>query len=386
MDTTRGLHILEVEFFSDARVELLRELDSLFNERPVSRELWAFLWLADLDKLRELIAKVRADDPRDQYIILDALVRQGQMVKYWTQKSRQSSAASTPRSSSPAPAQSPKSTPNGPAPRRLKRKLGELTRSSDEAEKCRERDSQKCIITGAGRPIEVAHIFPCSMRYAQSPEASNDIYSPWRVLRRFWSEDKVNEWFRAILPTTETVTNMLCLAPHVHKYHEKAYFALKPVEVSEDRTQLKLSLYWLPRVDTPSAMRVSAKPDVPAINDRRWVGERGAQAVDKVKLYNVDTDLRICSGDLIVIKTANADTHPLPDLALLQMQWVLQAVTALAGGAEPLDLEDNSDDESPDMAMDVYASEDETMSELSLSPHPPLGVLDTKLQPTLITS
>lgn len=100
----------------------------------------------------------------------------------------------------------------------------------------------------------------------------------------------------------------------------------------------------------------------------------------------MDTDLRICSGDLIVIKTANTDTHPLPDVALLQMQWVLQAVTALAGGAEPLDLEDNSDDESPDMAMDVYASEDETMSELSLSPHPPLGVLDTKFQPTLITS
>lgn len=82
MDTTRGVHILEAEFFSDARVELLRELDSLFNERPVSRELWAFLWLADLDKLKELVAKVRDDDARDQYIILDALVRQGQMVKY----------------------------------------------------------------------------------------------------------------------------------------------------------------------------------------------------------------------------------------------------------------------------------------------------------------
>ncbi|KAG5210864.1 HNHc domain-containing protein [Trichophyton interdigitale] len=346
MDTTQGVHILEEEFFSDARVELLRELDGLFNEQPVSRELWAFLWLADLDKLKQLIVKAR-DDAIDQYVILDWLTSKGQIVKQWTQKSRQSSAAS-----SPALAQSRRSSPSSLDPRGVKRKLGEITSSSDEAEKCRERDSQKCIITGAGMPIEVAHIFPFSMRYLQSPEASNDIYSPWRVLRRFWTDDKVDEWFRAIQPTTETMRNMLCLAPSVHKYHGEAYFALKPVELSEDRTQLKLRFYWLPRVDNPSAMRVSAKPDIPAIKDRRWVGERGAQVLDKIKLYNVDTDLRIFSGDLIVIKTANADTHPLPDTALLQMQWVLHAVTALAGGAEPLDLDDNSDGESPDMAMD----------------------------------
>ena len=43
MDTTRGVHILEAEFFSDARVELLRELDSLFNERPGFKRAVGFL-------------------------------------------------------------------------------------------------------------------------------------------------------------------------------------------------------------------------------------------------------------------------------------------------------------------------------------------------------
>ncbi|EFR04043.1 hypothetical protein MGYG_07049 [Nannizzia gypsea CBS 118893] len=354
MDTTQAPHILETDFFSDARVELLHELDGLFDNTPVSRGLWAFLWLADIDKLKELVAGARTNAEM-QYVYLQALIKEGQVVKHWTQKSRQSSAASTPCPSSPAPAPSP-------APHGHKRKLGEIFRSSTEVDKCLERDGNKCIVTGAGRPVEVAHIFPFAMRYLQSPEEINNPYSPWKILRRFWAEDKVNEWFRAIQPTTETMKNLLCLAPSVHKYHERAYFALKPVEMSEDRTQLKLRFYWLPNVNNPPVMRITTKPDIPAINDLRFVGDQGAQVVDKVKLYNVHTDLRIFNGDSIVIKTTNADTHPLPDTALLEMQWLLHAVTALSGGAEPLDLDDNSDDESTDMAMDFYASEDEDAS------------------------
>ena len=48
MDTQTHYN-LEAEFECDERLELLSQLDGVFREQPVSRGLWACLWLSDLE-------------------------------------------------------------------------------------------------------------------------------------------------------------------------------------------------------------------------------------------------------------------------------------------------------------------------------------------------
>lgn len=205
--------------------------------------------------------------------------------------------------------------------------------------------------------MEVAHIFPFTMRYLQSSKARENDYNPWNVLKLFWTEDRVDRWFQAVEPTTETMKNLFCLAPSVHKYHKNAYFALKPVEMSEDETRLSLQFYWLPRINNPPEMRISTKPDIPPIIDRR---ENDSKVV---KIWNVKTEKKIYSQDQIIMKTIDKERFPLPDPAILDMQWVLHVITTMSGGAEQLEeqYEDDNDDY-PHAAMIRYdCDEDASM-------------------------
>lgn len=54
-------------------------------------------------------------------------------------------------------------------------------------------------------------------------------------------------------------------------------------------------------------------------------------------------DEKIASGTLVHITAY--DGIPLPDPALLQMQWILQRVIALAGGAEAFEESNDGDDD-----------------------------------------
>jgi hypothetical protein len=67
-------------------------------------------------------------------------------------------------------------------------------------------------------------------------------------LLHFWSQDRVDAWYQAIFSSgTEVVYNLMSLAPRVHKYHERAYFALEPKEISDDKKRLTVKFFWLPR-------------------------------------------------------------------------------------------------------------------------------------------
>ena len=88
-------------------------------------------------------------------------------------------------------------------------------------------------ITRANEPVQVAHLYPFSLRNENCFTAWEFM---WNFLEYFWEEEKVKTWFEAIFENggTEVVSNMLCLARQVHAYHERALFALQPVERSED--------------------------------------------------------------------------------------------------------------------------------------------------------
>ncbi|EZF32612.1 hypothetical protein H109_02503 [Trichophyton interdigitale MR816] len=270
-----------VDMFSDdneaekaERTSLLNELDGLVDSALFSRGLWACLRVADLGPLRRIV-----EDTRHNPVTLPGLaysLRQSNLLKY------------------------------------CKSSLG-----------CRERDGNRCVITKSGEPIEVAHIFPFAMRGLQTEEARLQFYSPWKILKFFWSEEKVERWLNAIQATTETPKNLFCLAPHVHAYQGKAYFSLKHLGTSEDHTSCTVMFVWLPDFDTPKSLRLC--------------------------LWDVTTRLPISTGSRIVLETTDPVRLPLPDADLLELHWVLQRVAAMAGNAEPRDDKYDTDDEDDEM-------------------------------------
>jgi hypothetical protein len=101
------------------------------------------------------------------------------------------------------------------------------------------------VLTQLGEPVEVAYIYPFSMRNLRAP-TSLDPSNIWSVLLQFWSQDRVDAWYNVIFSSgTEVVYNLMCLNPLAYKYYERAYFALEPKEISNDKKRLTVKFFWL---------------------------------------------------------------------------------------------------------------------------------------------
>ncbi|KAF2804491.1 uncharacterized protein BDZ99DRAFT_342442, partial [Mytilinidion resinicola] len=187
-------------------------------------------------------------------------------------------------------------------------------------------DQTTCILTKSGEP-RVAHIYPFSMRYKdRSVEQSGPSF--WQASGVFWSKERVDAWYSAIFPRgTEVCQNLVCLAPHAYAYWERAYFALKPMRISEDKKRLDVQLFWLSRNIHTQAVRAQTVPLLAAFD----------QGPNLAKLYDHRTDQLISSGSEISLTTDDLALRPLPDMALLEMQWFLYRVAAMSGAAEPQD-------------------------------------------------
>src|ERR1700712_4204262 len=129
---------------------------------------------------------------------------------------------------------------------------------------------------------------------------------------------------------------MICLCPNAHKYWEKAYFALKPIRISDDKKRLDVQLFWLSEQSYSSSVDLLRTPKIE---------EYANQGPKLAKLYNHETDTPIRSGDEISLKTDDPVLRPLPDFRLLEMQWFLHRIAAMSGAAEvPDDYFEDSDE------------------------------------------
>ncbi|KAF3490710.1 uncharacterized protein GIQ15_00227 [Arthroderma uncinatum] len=359
-----------VNIFSDdnevekaERTSLLNELDGLVDSTPFSRGLWACLRVADLGSLRRIVEGVKHSPfPKAGLAGYEYLLQESNLLRHWTQRTRVSSRATSTTTTPPQPSTPTRPDVSGLPSTFLKRRRD--ARDQLQSELCRQRDRRRCVVTKSGEPIEVAHIFPFAMRGFQTEEARSQMYSPWEVLKIFWPEEKVERWLSAIQATTETPKNLLCLAPHVHAYQGKAYFALKHLGSSEDNTSCTVMFVWLPHFDDPQSLRVSTEPFAAPVVQLREDSTGGV-----VGLWDVTTGLPISTGSRIVLETTDPVGLPLPDADLLELHWVLQRVAAMAGAAEPRDDSYRTDDEDDEM-FGVWADEDSDLSDLSLPQKP----------------
>lgn len=169
------------------------------------------------------------------------------------------------------------------------------------------------------------------------------------ALRDFWNKERVDQWRNAVYgdaAKTEKVQNLITLAHTAHQLHTKALFALEHVDRDKVHGKsLKLRFWWLKKHDHQDGVEFGVRPQLPGdFSPKEYA----------VGLHNVSTDYPLVSGDVITFETHNPETHPLPDTRLLDIQWMLQRVLAIRGGAEPEDPDDDESDEGSDGGLDWF--------------------------------
>jgi HNH endonuclease len=180
----------------------------------------------------------------------------------------------------------------------------------------------------------------------------------WEILKIFWSEDRIREWRNPIFSDqhhpdkgVETCYNLICLSPNAHTCWTKAHFALKPIQLSDDKRSLDVEFHWMPQCSCSMGVDILTRPELPGgLGSRSGIG-----------LFRVPYGQPIRSGDMITLTTDNPEKQPLPHFALLEMQWILNCVAAMSGAAEIYDDDDDDamavrNEWDSDMEDDVWDS------------------------------
>lgn len=183
------------------------------------------------------------------------------------------------------------------------------------------------------------------------------LFHIWRFqnyVDMFWTEKKVNAWVNPLQKIIESVSNTIALAPHAHDYWDRALFALRPVSVNPEKTEMVLQFYWLQAVIPlphgssillPETLPDSYLVDPPIMPGNLESGGRDCHASVQPNLMLFDCQTRsvVSSGTYITIPTHDPEEYPLPDEECLWMQWTLHqfGVLCAAAGFQPEDSEDD---------------------------------------------
>ncbi|KAJ9490232.1 hypothetical protein VN97_g3025 [Penicillium thymicola] len=211
----------------------------------------------------------------------------------------------------------------------------------------RQRDGNKCVITGTRKIYQTSPIFPAS---AFTSSLRDDPFAPniWRFADVFWGKSRTERWRRAVFndPTqpekpVNDCTNLICLRRDIRSAWSSGLFALRPVWVSEDNTEMEIEFYWQPKPDHKLYDLVDLSKQ-PISNKNVTSVDRLVVAVGKRGEPSYHT---IESGYKFRMTTDDPIETPLPSFDLLDMQWHFIRMVSLcaAGSFFDEDSEDGSD-------------------------------------------
>lgn len=204
-------------------------------------------------------------------------------------------------------------------------------------------------MTNCAGPIDVAHIVPFSLNKKDKREHF------FNLLKLLWAP-RIGKWQSPLGNGTEFIENLLCFAPSVHRYHAAGLFGLQPIEASSDGKSLKLKFWWLPQRTTPSS-NMTDITDFSLIDIIGDVFVEDELQLKDIKICNGSDGHIIRSGDVIELSTPDPENLPLPNWDLLEMQWILQRLTALSGAAAVPDADLDDDDDEPAGRASFWYSE-----------------------------
>jgi hypothetical protein len=207
----------------------------------------------------------------------------------------------------------------------------------------KERDGYRCALTKLPHP-QAAHIFPCSLLDLEIPYT---IPKFWTLLHIFWDEARVEKWKTTILPNSqnpdigvERCLNLIPLSPNAHDMWKRGLFALKPLELSHDRTKLTVQFFWQVPGNYQFGSLVDLLTEPASSKGLDFVGDGDFLC----RFENDISSPRIRSGEIFTFTTRDPENLPLPSLELLEMQWILQRLVGMSGAAEwPTFTEDDDD-------------------------------------------
>jgi hypothetical protein len=122
---------------------------------------------------------------------------------------------------------------------------------------------------------------------------------------------------------------MLTLTSTLHRFHSESAFALRPVRMSDDKTQLELEFHWLARQQRDSTAKVDLM-EQPLSSRDRADSQRGFVSC---RFDDPTKPTLLVSGTRFTMTTDDPASKPLPDPGLLEMQWYLQRILAMSGSA-----------------------------------------------------
>ncbi|OQD88184.1 hypothetical protein PENANT_c004G10152 [Penicillium antarcticum] len=210
----------------------------------------------------------------------------------------------------------------------------------------RERDGYKCVITGARKVYQTARIFPVLVTKPPS-EVAPAFPAIWKFVDFFWDHSTGERWKKAVFNSSfdperpvSDCTNLICLRNDLRTAWADGLFALRPVSVSDDKTEIEIEFHWQPRVGhaTSDMVDVTKEP-------------RPSKYVSSVEnLFVVVSErgnsfLPIQSGYRFKITTNNPVDHPLPSFDLLDMQWNFTRMVSMSAVADTFDDGDDDDDD-----------------------------------------
>jgi hypothetical protein len=134
--------------------------------------------------------------------------------------------------------------------------------------------------------------------------------------------------------------------PIYYREWNKGLFALKPLNLSPDKKELTVQFFWQPPYNhkrNTDHVDLLMEP----------LSSKGLSHLnEEVRLtcfYNDEFSRNIRSGDIFSLTTDDPVIRPLSSVGILEMQWVLQRITAMSGGAGTPDIDLYDDD---DMSSD----------------------------------
>ncbi|KAH8802458.1 hypothetical protein F5884DRAFT_471821 [Xylogone sp. PMI_703] len=289
----------------------------------VSRHFWAACHLCDINSLQKLAGIVDDGSTVSSVLVYGASTSTDVIVRGWNPL---------------------KTTATYHGISASRRQLSHGGLSAKEKAICRH--NNRCVLTGA-RMFDVAHIYPWDLLCQASDSAEQLKF--WNTLKIYFPDEKINSWRSAVQRNRgrygETTSNLLCLNPLAHSLWSVGAFALKPMSISEDMKTLNLQFFWQAEYseDLPAML---ALPTVPS-STKDLDSSYGS-------FLSTESGYRIESGDIFILSSTNPDVFPLPSFELLEMQWFICRMLALAGPFKVEVLGDESEVETDEEEEEDY--------------------------------
>ena len=152
---------------------------------------------------------------------------------------------------------------------------------------------------------------------------------------------------------------MLTLTSTLHRFHSEGAFALRPVRMSDDKTQLELEFHWLARQQRDSTAKVDLM-EQPLSSRGRTDSQHGFLFC---RFDNSTKPTPLVSGTKFTMTTDDPTSKPLPDPGLLEMQWHIQRILAMSGAAGWK--EEDFDYDDPNAPVDAIPSVEQWLDDQS---------------------